>query len=187
MIPESFKSPHSDEHAMISELLYIQPSPWYNCNGWLGVKHQLTYLYILPQLFATFHSSCFFFFFFFPIVSKFNMMKTPTLLVPVGLFWCFHSPPNSDMDPSIFNVRYVIFLHAYIHTGPWFIVSSKGLWHRIWLERSQGGCKAWHITVTHPFRLIVLESERSCCVPLTLLPLPANKFLYTLAHHLTAL
>ena len=23
-------------------------SPWYNCNGWLGVKHQVTYSLILP-------------------------------------------------------------------------------------------------------------------------------------------
>ena len=22
-----------------------------------------------------------------------------------GLFWCFHNPPNSDMDYRIFNVR----------------------------------------------------------------------------------
>jgi len=33
------------------------------------------------------------------------MMKTLILLVHDGLFWCFHSPPNSDMGYKIFNVR----------------------------------------------------------------------------------
>ena len=38
----------------------------------------------------------------------------------------------------------MIFLHAYTHGGPRFIILSKGLlWslHRIWLEKFQGGCK----------------------------------------------
>ena len=29
---------------------FLSPSPWYNCTGWLGVKHQLTYL--SPVLFS---------------------------------------------------------------------------------------------------------------------------------------
>ena len=29
---------------------YVQLSPWYNRTGWLGVKHQLTYLLIYVQL-----------------------------------------------------------------------------------------------------------------------------------------
>ena len=28
-------------------LLLIVVSPWYNCTGWLGVKHQFTYLLII--------------------------------------------------------------------------------------------------------------------------------------------
>ena len=47
----------------------------------------------------------FFFFFFFRIVSNLNTLKTLTLLAHAGLFWCFHSPPNSDVDYRIFNAR----------------------------------------------------------------------------------
>ena len=28
---------------MLFPFLFL--SPWYNCNGWLGVKHQITYFY----------------------------------------------------------------------------------------------------------------------------------------------
>ena len=42
-------------------------------------------------------------FFFFHIVSNFNMMKTLICLVHAGLFCCFHSPLNSDMDCRSFN------------------------------------------------------------------------------------
>ena len=44
-------------------------------------------------------------FFFFRVVFNFSIMKTLTLLVHAGLFGCFHSPPNSEMDCRIFNVR----------------------------------------------------------------------------------
>ena len=44
-------------------------------------------------------------FFFFCIASNFNILKTLTLLVHAWLFWCFHNPPNSNMDYRIFNVR----------------------------------------------------------------------------------
>ena len=64
----------------------------------------------------------------FCVVSNFNIMKTLTLLVLAGLFQCFHNPPNSDVDYRIFNMHiFVIFLPAYTHGGPWFIVSSEGL------------------------------------------------------------
>ena len=63
----------------------------------------------------------------FCIVSNFNILKTVTLLVHAGLFWCFHSPPNSDMDYRIFNMCMWSFCMR-IHTGdPQFIVSSKRL------------------------------------------------------------
>ena len=33
------------------------------------------------------------------------------------LFWCFHNPPNSDMDYKVFNLhKFVIFLLGYIYT-----------------------------------------------------------------------
>ena len=42
----------------------------------------------------------------FRTVSNFSIMKTLTLLVHAGLFWCFHNPPNSNLDYRIFNVRH---------------------------------------------------------------------------------
>ena len=73
-------------------------------------------------------------------VSNFNIMKTVTLLVhAAGLFWCFHHPPNSDMDYRIFNVCISIFLHGCTHEGPQFIVSAEGLLlslHRTWHWRN---------------------------------------------------
>ena len=55
--------------------------------------------------------SCVVIFFFFPVVCNFNILKTLTLLVYAGLFCCFHSPPNSDMDYKILNVptRFLFF------------------------------------------------------------------------------
>ena len=48
-----------------------------------------------------------------------------SFLVPAGLFCCFHSPPNSDMDYRIFNVHMWSFCMC-IHTGePWFITHQK--------------------------------------------------------------
>ena len=41
-------------------------------------------------------------------------LKILTLLVHAGLFWCFHNPPDSDMDYRIFNVRvWYYLLHAH--------------------------------------------------------------------------
>ena len=45
------------------------------------------------------------FFFFFRIASNSNILKTLTRLVHAWLFWCFHNPPNSNMDYRIFHVR----------------------------------------------------------------------------------
>ena len=63
-----------------------------------------------------------------------------TLLVhAAGLFWCFHHPPNSDMDYRIFNVCMSFFLHGCTHEGPQFIVSAEGLLlslHRTWHWRN---------------------------------------------------
>ena len=52
---------------------------------------------------ATFHLREFHFFF--CIVSNVSVLKTLTLLVHAGLFWCFHNPPNCDIDYRIFNMR----------------------------------------------------------------------------------
>ena len=98
------------------------------------------------------------FFLFFCIVSNFNIIKTLTLLVHAGLFQCFHSPPNSDMDYRIFKMHiiyeHVIFLIAYIYIYDIYIYyyASGDLCfiHRTFvesaqnltLEKSQGGCKA---------------------------------------------
>ena len=38
----------------------------------------------------------------FPHVSSFNIIKTLTLLVYDGSFWCFYNPSNCDMDYRIF-------------------------------------------------------------------------------------
>ena len=46
-------------------------------------------------------------------------MKTLTLLVHAGLF-CFHNPPNNDMDNMIFNVCSVTILLVHIHGEPQF-------------------------------------------------------------------
>ena len=51
--------------------------------------------------------------FFFLTVSSFVIMTTLTLLAHAGLFWCFHSPPNSDMDYRILNVS--VWSHARTH------------------------------------------------------------------------
>ena len=69
---------------------------------WQVIKPELFYIGIVSS--NTFHlggrmssSPCFW-----HLVSNFNM----TLLVhAAGLFWCFHSPSNSDMDFRIFNVH----------------------------------------------------------------------------------
>ena len=42
--------------------------------------------------------------FFFRRVSIFNILKTLTLQVHAGLFWCFHNPPNSDMDYRVLSL-----------------------------------------------------------------------------------
>ena len=41
-------------------------------------------------------------------VSNFSNLKILAPLVPSGLCWCFHNPPNCDMDYWIFDVHYVI-------------------------------------------------------------------------------
>ena len=54
---------------------------------------------------------------YFRIVSNFSSLKSMTLLVHAGLFWCFHrNPPNSDVDYRIFDVRMWSFCMR-MHTG----------------------------------------------------------------------
>ena len=42
-------------HLLLSPLLPSPHSPWYNCSGWLGVKHQVAYLLLLPRASASFY------------------------------------------------------------------------------------------------------------------------------------
>ena len=50
------------------------------------------------------------------------------------LFWCFHNPPNSDMDYRIFNVHnYVVFLNADTQKG----TSVSSLVRRTVVESAQ--------------------------------------------------
>ena len=42
--------------------------------------------------------------FLFLTVSSFGHYDDSDTLAHAGLFWCFHCPPNSDMDYRIFNV-----------------------------------------------------------------------------------
>ena len=53
-------------------------------------------------------------------MSSFNIIKTVTLLVHAGLFWCFHNSSISYMDYNFFNVRMGTFFYR-IHGGPRFI------------------------------------------------------------------
>ena len=74
----------------------------------------------------------------------------------MGYFWGPPPPPphslaNSDMDYRIFNMRmWSSVLHAYAHGGHQFTVSSEGLLY-LTPEKCEGGRKAQHVTVTHPF------------------------------------
>ena len=38
---------NDDNTLLISRVCFDLTSSWYNCNGWLGIKHQVTYLYLL--------------------------------------------------------------------------------------------------------------------------------------------
>ena len=58
------------------------------------------------------------------------------LLVHAGLFWWFHSPPNSDMDYRIFNMRmwsFIMCTYIYIHSG----ALSFSHIQRTWVESAQ--------------------------------------------------
>ena len=39
--------------------------------------------------------------------------QSSTLMSEAGGLWCFHNPPDSDMNHRIFNVRVLLFLHVY--------------------------------------------------------------------------
>ena len=50
------------------------------------------------------------------INNNFNILKTLTLLVHAGLFWCFHNPLNSDLDYRTFNMcTWSLCMH--VHAG----------------------------------------------------------------------
>ena len=76
---------------------------------------------------------------------------------------CFHNPPNSDMDYTIFHVCMWSFCLR-IHSGPRFMVSSEGLLWGVALFWLRGNCpqsarKACRETVTLPCG----DHARSCC------------------------
>ena len=69
---------------------------------------------------------------FLPSTHNVHLQQPKTLkrLVHAGLFWCFHNPPNSDVDQKSLTciiINYAIFWHVYIHGWPRFMVSSEGL------------------------------------------------------------
>ena len=95
-----------------------------------------------------------FFLFIFPIVSNFNMMKTLTLSVHAGLFWCFHSPPHSDVDYRIFNVRMwscCMRIHS-VYSLIWraFVESAQNLTPK----KSQGAAGTKPTHYGHPSRSV---------------------------------
>ena len=96
---------------------------------WVGVaREDVKCLGAWENMLITEARHLLFLFLIFRIVSNFNIMKT--FLVHVGLFRCFHSPPNSDMDYRIFNVlmTFCLMFCMRMHTrGPRFVVSSEGL------------------------------------------------------------
>ena len=61
-------------------------------------------------------------------MSRLNIFKTPTLSVLAGVFGCFCSPPNSDMNygVAVFRRACAIFLLAYKHREARSVVSSEG-------------------------------------------------------------
>ena len=91
-VSETWWTSHTHTHTHFSE-----PG-----QRWQVIKPKLFYIGIVSS--NTFHlggrmssSPCFW-----HLASSFNM----TLLVhAAGLFWCYHSPSNSDMDFRIFNVH----------------------------------------------------------------------------------
>ena len=76
------------------------------------------------------------FVFFSQIVSSFRALNALTLLVHVGLFWCFHIHSTWTMTTAsitctyIYIYMYVVFLHTYTHRKPRFKVPVLWrLWH----------------------------------------------------------
>ena len=84
--------------------------------------HDLVLIILVLLVCSSFFSSLLFLLY----SVQLNILKTLTLLVHAGLFWCVHNPPNSDMDYSSLTCVGDL-LHAYTPVGPQFIVSSKGL------------------------------------------------------------
>ena len=83
-----------------------------------------------------------FFYFFFRILSNFNIMKTMTLLVHAGLFWCCHNSPNSDMGYRIFDMHVRSFCVS-IDTGDYSLIrrTSVESAQNFTPEKSHGGRK----------------------------------------------
>ena len=92
--------------------------------------------------------------FFFCIVFNVNTLRTPTLSVHAGLFWCFHIPPNSKMAYRTFNNMYRwSFLYAYT----WGASAYSLIWKTLaesaqnWTpEKSCGRLKRLACNSTHP-------------------------------------
>ena len=98
---------------------------------------------------------------FFCIMSNFNIMKTSDTFSACWVILVFdYNPLNSGMNYRIFNIRMWSFCMC-IDTGALGLLSHLKYFCRVCtciesaqnltLEKSQGGCKAYHITATHLF------------------------------------
>ena len=126
-------------------------------------------------------------FFVFLKVSRLNVFKTLTLSVLPGVFGCFYSPPNSDMDYGIalFRRACAIFLLAYKRRESRSVASSEGYFsepaQNLTPEKSRNGpwqslaCN-WHPSTfadyesdaefsSVQFKMVSMRSEKPMCAP----------------------
>ena len=83
--------PHRDHATAVWSLAFGHPAPSPVDHFLFHIKQQaVARVQTLPFIFVC-------------TVFGFNPLKTPTLLVQAGLFWCFHNPPKSDADYRIFT------------------------------------------------------------------------------------
>ena len=120
---------------------------------------------------------------FFRIVSNFGCLKTHTftliLLMPAGLPWCFYNPHTLTWTTG--SLMYTCALFACVYTQTTWVYcliqkSSIGSAQNLTAEKSRGGSKAQHTTVTHPWGgpystvlSLDFESKHPCSMPSTLL------------------
>ena len=94
-------------------------SPWYNCNGWLGVKHQVTYSAIHPYNYANFfmHALIHYFIrlFLFSFISLFTSSVVDSYVHSI-VYLFVHSVVHSSIMRS--------FLHTFVRS---FVCSFSDL------------------------------------------------------------